>query len=134
MAASVVWSVTSIEYLSTQRTFVHQKINNSKVNKREYPAKKEQAMTLPATAIREADSNTGAIWLWRIVDDLTAELSAPDSHTIYTAISSGLADGWLPTRNEIANLVDFARQQAVAAEHNSFARGTRYPSSSAQPR
>jgi hypothetical protein len=93
----------------------------------------EKATALPATVIRDDGSNSGAIWLWRIVDDFTAELSAADCHTIYTAISSGLADGWLPTSTEIANLVDFARQQAVAAEHDPFARRTRRPSSGTQP-
>ncbi|WP_024441702.1 MULTISPECIES: hypothetical protein [unclassified Mycobacterium] len=92
----------------------------------------EEATALPATAIRDDGSNNGAIWLWRIVDEFTAELSVADCHTIYTAISSGLADGWLPTSTEIANLVDFARQQAVAAEHDSFARRPR-PSSGTQP-
>ncbi|MEB3034735.1 hypothetical protein [[Mycobacterium] nativiensis] len=88
-------------------------------------------MTLPA-AIGDTGKNDGAIWLWHIVDDLTAELSAPDRHTICTAIAGGLADGWRPTRTEIANLVDFARQQAVAAQHDSSAWGTRRPSSRAQ--
>lgn len=92
----------------------------------------EEATEFPAAAIRDDGSNSGAIWLWRIVDDFTAELSAADCHTIYTAISSGLADGWLPTRTEIANLVDFARQQAVAAEHDSFDRTSRRLSSAGQ--
>ncbi len=93
-----------------------------------------EAATLPAAESREDnDTKNGAIWLWQIVDDFTAELSAGDCRTIYSAISSGLADGWLPTRTEIANLVDFARQQAVAAEHDSFARRPRRTSGGVQP-
>lgn len=90
-------------------------------------------MRSSATAIRDTDSDNAGIWLWRIVDDFTTELSADDCHTIYNTISSGLADGWQPTRTEVANLVDFARQQAVAAEHDSFARRPRRPSGRVQP-
>lgn len=55
--------------------------------------------------------------LWRIVDELTAELSDSDCRSVYTAIATGVADGWRPTDTEIASLVTFAKQQAAAAQH-----------------
>ncbi|MGB3896221.1 MAG: hypothetical protein WA942_18480 [Mycolicibacter sinensis] len=79
--------------------------------------KAEEKISVPAV-MKDKTHNHGAPWLWRIVDDLTGELMAPDCHTIYTAIASGVANGWRPTRAEIVNLVEFGRQQAVAAQHS----------------
>jgi hypothetical protein len=67
------------------------------------------------------DAADDVMRLWRAVDELTAELSDADCRAVYTAIASGVADGWRPTHTEITNLVAFAKQQAIAAQHDSLA-------------
>ncbi|MCV7274926.1 hypothetical protein [Mycolicibacter arupensis] len=125
---TVAASVHAIEFLMARRSFVPR--TQQQGNEREYPTRTSEALMAPTTTFRDKDSDTGAIWLWHIVDELTAELSAPDHHTISAAISSGLADGWLPTSTEVTNLVNFARQQATAAEHSSGGARHRAPTHS----
>lgn len=59
-----------------------------------------------------------AVLLWSFVDELTAGLSEGECRAVYSALASGIADGWRPTRTEVADLVAFARQQATAAQDN----------------
>ncbi|ASW98458.1 MULTISPECIES: antitoxin VbhA family protein [Mycobacterium] len=82
-------------------------------------------------AVGDGDELAG---LWRTVDELSADLPAPDRRAVRNAIANSVLEGHQPTADQIGRLVAFAAGKISMADYLTYVTQTAKTDTGQAPR